>query len=246
MKKTIKILILILIVILIVGGIGVSIKYIKKVKNKNEIDKAYNEMKQNSLMYNNTATVDELKEEYGMSGNDDLYDVQTEYDGRQVLKVKATENFKVAFAGLVNGTKNSIENSSEIFENEYPTENGIWIEKNSREKIEKYLNENMKSKYKINEKGYLTISEKKSSKEDNEIEKIINGNKQYIIGISGINYYIDALTGEAVDNPFEELDKYQTYAYCQDEDKMVIFITENKSKALQNSEIFESVLALMK
>lgn len=242
MKKTIKILVLILIVIVI----GISIKYIKKVKNKNEIDKAYNEMKQNSLMYNNTATVDELKEEYGMSGNDDLYDVQTEYDGRQVLKVKATENFKVAFAGLVNGTKNSIENSSEIFENEYPTENGIWIEKNSREKIEKYLNENMKSKYKISEKGYLTISEKKSSKEDNEIEKIINGNKQYLIGISGTNYYIDALTGEAVDNPFEELDKYQTYAYCQDEDKMVIFITENKSKALQNSEIFESVLALMK
>lgn len=242
MKKTIKILVLILIVIVI----GISIKYIKKVKNKNEIDKTYNEMKQNSLMYNNTATVDDLKEEYGMSGNDDLYDVETEYDGRQVLKVKATENFKVAFAGLVNGTKNSIENSSEIFENEYPTENGIWIEKNSREKIEKYLNENMKSKYKISEKGYLTISEKKSSKEDNEIEKIINGNKQYIIGISGINYYIDALTGEAVDNPFEELDKYQTYAYCQDEDKMVIFITENKSKALQNSEIFESVLELMK
>lgn len=242
MKKTIKILVLILIVIVI----GISIKYIKKVKNKNEIDKAYNEMKQNSLMYNNTATVDELKEEYGMSGNDDLYDVQTEYDGRQVLKVKATENFKVAFAGLVNGTKNSIENSSEIFENEYPTENGIWIEKNSREKIEKYLNENMKSKYKISEKGYLTIFEKKSSKEDNEIEKIINGNKQYLIGISGTNYYIDALTGEAVDNPFEELDKYQTYAYCQDEDKMVIFITENKSKALENSEIFESVLALMK
>lgn len=242
MKKTIKILVLILIVIVI----GISIKYIKKVKNKNEIDKTYNEMKQNSLMYNNTTTVDDLKEEYGMSGNDDLYDVETEYDGRQVLKVKATENFKVAFAGLVNGTKNSIENSSEIFENEYPTENGIWIEKNSREKIEKYLNENMKSKYKISEKGYLTISEKKSSKEDNEIEKIINGNKQYIIGISGINYYIDALTGEAVDNPFEELDKYQTYAYCQDEDKMVIFITENKSKALQNSEIFESVLELMK
>lgn len=242
MKKTIKILVLILIVIVI----GISIKYIKKVKNKNDIDKTYNEMKQNSLMYNNTATVDDLKEEYGMSGNDDLYDVETEYDGRQVLKVKATENFKVAFAGLVNGTKNSIENSSEIFENEYPTENGIWIEKNSREKIEKYLNENMKSKYKISEKGYLTISEKKSSKEDNEIEKIINGNKQYIIGISGINYYIDALTGEAVDNPFEELDKYQTYAYCQDEDKMVIFITENKSKALQNSEIFESVLELMK
>ena len=242
MKKTIKILVLILIVIVI----GISIKYIKKVKNKNKIDKTYNEMKQNSLMYNNTATVDDLKEEYGMSGNDDLYDVETEYDGRQVLKVKATENFKVAFTGLVKGTKNSIENSSEIFESEYPTENGIWIEKNSREKIEKYLNENMKSKYKINEKGYLTISEKKSSKEDNEIEKIINGNKHYIIGISGINYYIDALTGEAVDNPFEELDKYQTYAYCQDEDKMVIFITENKSKALQNSEIFESVLALMK
>ena len=161
MKKTIKILVLILIVIVI----GISIKYIKKVKNKNEIDKTYNEMKQNSLMYNNTATVDELKEEYGMSGNDDLYDVQTEYDGRQVLKVKATENFKVAFAGLVNGTKNSIENSSEIFENEYPTENGIWIEKNSREKIEKYLNENMKSKYKINEKGYLKIKNKKKQNE---------------------------------------------------------------------------------
>ena len=167
MKKTIKILILILIVILIVGGIGVSIKYIKKVKNKNEIDKAYNEMKQNSLMYNNTATVDDLKEEYGMSGNDDLYDVQTEYDGRQVLKVKATENFKVAFAGLVNGTKNSIENSSEIFENEYPTENGIWIEKNSREKVLKMLKEVTKAAYEIDSNGYLkNINDTKSTQNE--------------------------------------------------------------------------------
>ena len=53
-------------------------------------------------------------------------------------------------------------------------------------------------------------------------------------------------TEEKIFTDIEELDKYQTYAYCQDEDKMVIFITENKSKALQNSERFESVLALMK
>ena len=119
------------------------------------------------------------------------------------------------------------------------------MEEKSREKILNYLNQNLNSKYEIDKNGYLTISSKKNSDYDNKIEKIINSNKQYIIGINSKKYYIDAISGEILDNPFEEFDKYQTYAYCQDDDKIVICITENTSKKLSNKEIFDSVVSLM-
>ena len=48
-----------------------------------------------------------------------------------------------------------------------------------------------------------------------------------------------------MDNPYEEFDKYQTYSYCQDGDKMVICITENTENKLENKEIFESIFNLI-
>lgn len=240
MKKKI---IIISILLIIVVGIIIGVFARKKKNNKDIIN--YDELKQNSEMYNESATLEDLKKEYGATGDENLYDIETEYDGRKVLAIKASENFKVAFAGLVENRKITLDEATKIFDDEYPTNSGIWVEEKSREKILNYLNNNLNSKYEIDKNGYLTISSKKNSDYDNKIEKIINSNKQYIIGINSKKYYIDAISGEILDNPFEEFDKYQTYAYCQDDDKIVICITENTSKKLSNKEIFDSVVSLM-
>ena len=240
MKKKI---IIISILLIIVVGIIIGVFARKKKNNEDIIN--YDELKQNSEMYNESATLEDLKKEYGATGDENLYDIETEYDGRKVLAIKASENFKVAFAGLVENRKITLDEATKIFDDEYPTNNGIWVEEKSREKILNYLNQNLNSKYEIDKNGYLTISSKKNSDYDNKIEKIINSNKQYIIGINSKKYYIDAISGEILDNPCEEFDKYQTYAYCQDDDKIVICITENTSKKLSNKEIFDSVVSLM-
>ena len=44
---------------------------------------------------------------------------------------------------------------------------------------------------------------------------------------------------------FEKMDKYQTYEYFKDGDRMIIFINENSSNQMTEKEIFESVINLM-
>ena len=58
-------------------------------------------------------------------------------------------------------------------------------------------------------------------------------------------YIVDNLTGEIWDYNFENMDKYQTYEYFEDNDKMIIFITENTNNLLSNSDIFNSIIELM-
>ena len=241
MKKIVQIILIIIIILSIILGF---IYIIKDKENTNELN--YNELKRNSVMYNENATLEELKEEYGMTGENNLYEVQTEYDGRKVLAIKEDENFKVAFTGLIKNDKPDINEVSYMFETNSPKENGIWIEQESREKIIDYLNNNLSSKYEINENGYLIISKKEASEIDDKIDKVINGDSQYITGIRSENYYIDAKTGNIIKNPFEDLNKYQTYTYCENENKMIIFITENKSNKLSDDEIFESIIELLK
>ena len=118
--------------------------------------------------------------------------------------------------------------------------------KDSREKILNYLNNVLNSTYQIDEEGYLSISNMQKSTNDNIINTLINGDKQYILGISSTTYYIDALTGEVIDNPYEEMDEAQTYSYFEDENRMMIYIPENKDKHLSNQEIFESIIELVK
>ena len=241
-----KIIIQIILIIIVLGFIIAGITYlINKNNKKNELDAKYEELKNESVMYDESANIEELKEEYNMEGDSELYEIQTEYDGRKVLTVKASENYKVAFAGLIKKAKPTLDEASQIFKEQYPTQNGIWIEPESREKILNYLNSAVKSKYEIDENGYLKIVEYQKSNNDELLKNIIEGEKQYITGISGITYYIDPLTGEIFDNPYEEFDSNQTYSYFTDENKMIIYIPENKDNYLDNNEIFESIIKLI-
>lgn len=256
MNKKIIILISVIVIVFMLGIIF-CIK-----TNKNTVDQVtdtetsqaneqaierYEEMKNTSIMYDENSTLQDLKEEYKITGADNIYEIGTESDGRKVITVKADINYKVAFGGMIKKSKPSYEELDIIFQKNMPTKSGIWIESSDQSKIVSYLNNSkyLKSKYEINKEGYLqVVSANQQTEYDKKIEKIINSEEQYIISISSIYYMIDTVTGEIVDDPYNELDIYQTYAYCKDDDKTIIFISENKENKLTNDEIFISLIDL--
>ena len=244
-KYKISIIVVIMLLMFIIFTI-LGIKNTRYNKINEDIQDSYNQMKNNSVMYNENSKLNDLKKEYSITGEDGLYEIQTEYDGRKVVVVKDDINYKVAFAGMIEKAKPTYAEIDKIFEDNYPKENGVWIEKNSREKILKFLNNNCNSDYAINENGYLKIVNKNEQNDnDIKIEKIINENKKYILNISSSCYMVDTVTGEVIENPYEDLDKYQTYEYFSNENDMIIFITENSEGKLTEGEIFESVLNLI-
>ncbi len=231
-KKTIISVILIILVIIF---ICIFFKIIKKEEQNKEKDSAQN-----------IATVEELKEETGLTGNTEIYEVQQEFDGRQVLTVKANIKYKVAFAGMIKKSVPTMEELDTILNENLPKENGIWIEKDSRDKIlNLFNNENVNSKYTIDNNGYLRIQEKNKQNDiDKKIDKIINGDKQYILDVSSVCYIVDELSGDIWNYTFEKMDKFQTYEYFQDDNKMIVFINENSKNQLTNEEIFNSIVEL--
>ena len=199
-------------------------------------------------MYQDDATVSQLKEEYKMTGENDLYEVQTEYDGRKVLVIKPNIDYKVAFAGAIKKSTPQFSEIDTIFEENYPKKSGVWIEKDSQEKILDYLqnSDKLQSKYSIDEDGYLKVSKAQNESDfDKKLDKIIESKNSYVLAISGTSYMVDVVTGEIVDNPYESMESYQTYEYVENENNKIIFITENVEKKLTDNEIFESIVNLL-
>ncbi len=258
MKNNRKNIIIIICIIFVIIGICAFFIF-KKIKgvqtpinnintNNNDYQKEYEELKENSIMYDESSTIDELKEEYKITGDNEIYQVETESDGRKVLNVKPNVNYKVAFSGMIKNAKPEFGEIDKILDKYGPDETGIWITEKDREKIIEILNNNEKlqSEYIINDKGYLNIKQENQQTDlDKKIQEIINSDKQYVLCISSICYMVDPVTGEIVDNPYNELEEYQTYEYFKDEDRIIIFITENKDLKMTNTEILESVVNLM-
>ena len=249
-RKIIGILILVIIVLLIICNLNKVEDNEESVHNTTNI--VEDQIEDEKVIENTISTedpeIEELKQEYNITGENEIYKVETESDGRKVINVKPSVNFKVAFAGMIKKEKPNFQELDSIFETNAPKENGIWIKKEDREKILAYINnnDNLNCEYEINDKGYLQIKQKENANtNDQKIEKIINGDKQYIFCISSICYMVDTVTGEIIDNPYNELEQYQTYEYFKDEERMIIFITENKDKKMTSDEIFESVVELI-
>ena len=207
------------------------------------------EFRNTSIMYDENASLDELKEEYKITGPDELYEVQTEYDGRKAVVVKQEIDYKVAFAGMIKDDIPEFSEIDTIFNDNYPQGTGMWIDEKSRESILNYLNntELLNNNYSVNDNGFLQV--KKSENEtnmDKDLENILNGDKLNILSISGTYYMVDPVTGEIVKNPFEDLDSTQTYDYVENGNDKIIFITENIDKKLTDDEIYESIVELIK
>lgn len=245
-KKKKIILVTILLIILIIILILIFNKRIQKDNNQNNFEQYGEQVDKNQIEYQSDVTVEELKNEIGATGNTDIYEVEQEYDGRNIIAVKPSIKYKVAFAGMIKNAKPSMSELDNIVDGKLPNKAGIWVEEKSRDKIlEIFNNGDVNSKYLIDDDGYLKIDRKNNQNDnDKKIEKIIKGKKQYILDISSVCYIVDDITGEILDYNFENMDKYQTYEYFEDSNKSIVFITENSTNILTNLEIFESIIKL--
>lgn len=249
MKLNNKKIIIIVIIIIILAIASLIFMQVKKKDNQNDvlvIEDEYIQIDRNQLSYQDNVTVDELKKSRGLTGNSDIYEIVEEFDGRKTLVVKADIKYKVAFAGMMTKDKPEMEELQSIIDSYRPTENGIWVKENTRDKLLEVLNgDKFNSKYSIDNKGYLKIEEKNGQNDlDKKLEKAIKGDKQYILNISSICYIVDDVTGEILDYNFEDLDRYQMYECFYDSDKMIIFISENTRNIYSNEEIIENVINL--
>lgn len=252
--KNIKVYIgvIIIIAILIIGLLFFRIK--KDNKEKNDIENnvyqniSINEIisEENNISEYEKVEINQLKQNVGITGNSELYEVQEDFYNTKVVTVKSSVKYKVAFSGMIKNGEPEIKELDNITKENHPKYAGIWIYENDRETFLNLLKNVTKSDYKIDEDGYLRILDKNNQNDnDKKLEKIIKGSKLYIIRISSTCYIVDDVTGEILDYNFENIDKYQTYEYFEDDDKMIIFITENKNEQLKDDNIINSVINLL-
>ena len=245
--KNKKVIILVVLLIMFVAILVLLFnKRIQKDNNQNNFEKYGEQVDKNQIEYQPDVTVEEIKNEIGATGNTDIYEVEQEYDGRNILAIKPSIKYKVAFAGMIKNAKPSMSELDNIIEEKLPHKTWIWVEEKSRDKILEIFNDgDVNSKYLIDDDGYLKIDRKNNQNDnDKKIEKIIKGKKQYILDISSVCYIVDDITGEILDYNFENMDKYQTYEYFEDKDKYIVFVTENSNNVLTNLEIFKSIINL--
>ena len=221
-KKIIFLVVILIIIVLII---------IKYWRNNNNIEHG---------------NVETLKKDVGITGDNELYQVQTEYDGKKILDIKPEIQYKVAFAGIIEQGKPKIENVDAIFNNNYPEDYGIWIENNSRDKILQILNRNLNNEYEINKNGYLDIKKEDNLTDiDKELKKMIGAKKKYIITISEVYYGVDRVSGEILDNFYEDMDPYQATKIVDYGDNIIIFVTTNKEQKLTDKEILQELISYM-
>ena len=254
-SKKVKIGIIIGIIILIIVIVVISL-----ILNNKETDNAENTIN-NEESTNNSNTIleetvepqteeekqkiEEIKNESGLTADTNIYEVQKEYDGREVLVVKDSVQYRVELAGILNNGLPEKDKVEKILQNR-PQKTGIWISEPSRDKFLEYLKETTKNNYIINQEGYLQIEQESNEKteQDQLLEKYISNNKQYIIDISGIFYQVDNVTGEIVEYPFEKMDGFQAYEYSESNGNIIMALTTNKDRKIQPKEIIESMLEL--
>lgn len=214
------------------------------VNEENKIEE--NSADKNQIEYQNSTTIENLKQETGATGDSDLYEMRVESDGRKVLTIKSSITYQVALAGMLKQEKPTKQELTSII-SDGPTKNGIWIEKSSRNKFLELLKGNTESTYKINENGYLKLEKQNNPNQNDKIlQKLIKQDKQYCIQIKESSYIVDEITGEIQENPFEQIDPYQTYEYVQYNGNYVISLNSNKQGLLKNNEIMQSLLELLK
>ena len=188
----------------------------------------------------NPEEIESLKNEINATGNTDIYYVDEEYDGREILQVKPDVQFDVDLAGII---KNSKPEENEINElvGKAPTNNGVWISEQSRESFSNLLKNNNITDFNISDEGYLQIDNSRNNDMANKLVNMINSDRLYIINMTGIAYERDYISGEITEYPFEDMDPYQAIEPYQKDDKIILELTTNKMKELTENEILDAV-----
>lgn len=183
-KKIITILIILLAICIILAIV------VRNIQLKNEENMKAEDNKEENV------SVEELMEDVNATADPDIYDIDTEYDGRKVLSVKTSVQFSVAFAGKINGDLQSIEEAQELTREQLPTTSGIYLGEQDN-KILEYINNHTSCTYGVSDEGYLVINEQNENNDyDNRIQKIMQSDNLYIIYCDGEMRIVDSITGE--------------------------------------------------
>lgn len=235
MKK--KIILLLIIICMVIVTLVIF--------NKITVTNKKKENEENSDISNNVEIIENIQKDINSTANTDLFEVVTEYDGKNSIRIKPDIQFNTVLAGII---KKDIPDENEINEliKNAPTNTGIWINDNSREDFINLLESNNINSFEIDENGYL----KKKNNKDNElsnkvkiINQMVNSDELYIIDMSGKCYIRDDVSGEILEYPFEEMDHYQIAEPYYNDNVIILNITSNKNNYLSNEEILEGILS---
>lgn len=211
--------------------IAMPVDYVKETESVEEPDNGEEQEK-----------IKEMINNQGIEANANIYEIGTEYDGREVLVLKPEIQYQVALAGLLKKGKPEPSELDEILE-KAPKHTGIWVEEDSRTGVLKILKKITNGDYEIDEEGFLIQKENwRKNKYDKKIEKILSESKLYIIAIKSTTYLVDEVTGEIQEYPFEEMDPYDEYEYFESNEKKMFIISENEKGKINQEEVFKNIL----
>jgi len=210
--------------------------------NGRTVDNGDNNLSLKELEIQEENEIIELKNELGITGKLDIYTIDKEYDGRKILVIKPNIQYNIVMAGILNSNKPDYDKLGDMLKNE-PKENGIWISEKSRNQILEVIHNITKAQYTINENGYLKQDVLDEMNEyDKKIKKILEGDRLYVIDINKTCYIIDNVTGEIVENLFEEIDPYTPFEYFETNSKAIFIITTNSKSKLNYNDIIKGIL----
>ncbi len=194
-----------------------------------------------NLQKDDKKVIQDIKNEINVTGNTELYQIQEEYDGKQILQIKPKIQFETALAGILK-KEQPLENELQDLLQQRPTRNGIWIAKQAREKFLELLRQNEIKNYAIKENGYLYEKEESKQEKEKILNTAIASDKLYIIDISGVSYIRDEISGKIGEYPFEKMDPYLAVDSYHDGKQVIIQITTNEKQKLSNEEILNEIL----
>ncbi len=243
MKKKIFVTIFFLIIIFI------FLNCILGNNKSNEKEKNGKGDKNNLTTYENQEEINEIKKKVNATADTEMYQIRVEYDGRKIIQIKPSIQFKTALAGALKGSKPEEFEIEKIINNK-PDKTGIWVTKKSRENMKNIFEENDLKFFQINEDGYIkidsnnninTIKNEKNKEYFEKFEKLIYSDDLYIMDFSGTTFLRDDISGEIIENPFEEMDENQILETYTDKNMKLIEVTKNTKQKFSNKEIFEEI-----
>ena len=95
-----------------------------------KIGKKFSNQEKEKQQQAQTEQIEEIKNETGATADTNIYEVGTEYDGREVLQVKPEVQMQAVWAGIEKNDSPTDEETNSLWSSK-PTETGIWISPDS-------------------------------------------------------------------------------------------------------------------
>lgn len=231
-KKIIPIIIICILTIIIIAFIT---------SNSHEDVVDVNNTTNNEIKYD-TNIIENIKNEINSTADTNMFQVETEYDGRPIIQIKPEIQYTTVLAGIIENKKPEESEIEEILK-KVPTETGVWISEQSRENFLNLLSKNNINNFSIDDNGYLKIDKTSNDNNSKQLENMINSEYLYIVDMSGTCYMRDDVSGEIIEYPFEEMDPYQLIEPFSDENNIIFVMTTNSENLMTDEEMLDGLLA---